>query len=91
MGGAGTTPEILDFINETITKRGAKRGIKVGYGFSEVFGVLSVQKYENELIKADAPFFKFVGVIDIFRISSITRFRGYLMKIAPFSVEKYRC
>ena len=50
MGGAGTTPQILEWINNTILDRGAQRSIKVGYGFSEVFGVLSVQKYENELI-----------------------------------------
>ena len=50
MGGAGTTPQILDWINSSIRKRGAQRDIRVGYGFSEVFGVLSVQKYDNELV-----------------------------------------
>ncbi len=50
MGGAGTTPQILDMINDTIRSRGAKRNIRVGYGFSEVFGVLSVQKYDDELV-----------------------------------------
>ncbi len=50
MGGAGTTPEILNWINSNIRDRGAKRDVRVGYGFSEVFGVLSVQKYDNELV-----------------------------------------
>ncbi len=47
MGGAGTTPEILNKMNSIILERGAQNEIKVGYGFSEVFGVLSVTKYKG--------------------------------------------
>ena len=47
MGGSGTTPEILEWINSVILEHGAKREIKSGYGLSEVFGVLSVDKYLN--------------------------------------------
>lgn len=49
MGGAGTTPEILEWINSIILERGAKKEIKSGYGLSEVFGVLSVDKYSNPI------------------------------------------
>lgn len=47
MGGAGTNPEILRRNNAIIRGRGAQRDFKVGYGFSEVFGVLSVTKYNG--------------------------------------------
>ena len=53
MGGAGTTPNILNNINEVIHDRGAKNDIHVGYGFSEVFGVLSVAKYEGKYREAE--------------------------------------
>jgi len=48
MGGSGTTPEILNWMNSTLRERGAQRDINVGYGFSEVFGVLSVVKYNGK-------------------------------------------
>ena len=47
MGGSGTTPDILNNMNTIIRDRGAKRDFQVGYGFSEVFGVLSVAKYNG--------------------------------------------
>ena len=43
LGGSGTTPEILDYINSVIEKHGGK-SLEVGYGFSEVFGPLSLTK-----------------------------------------------
>lgn len=48
MGGSGTTPEILDWVNRVLLERGVHREIKVGYGLSEVFGVLTVNPYEKE-------------------------------------------
>lgn len=48
MGGAGTNPEILNNLNSVIRTRGAQRDFQVGYGFSEVFGVLSVAKYNGD-------------------------------------------
>ena len=48
MGGAGTTPAILNRSNEIIRSRGAQHDFQVGYGFSEVFGVLSVVKYNGD-------------------------------------------
>lgn len=48
MGGAGTNPTILNNMNSVIKERGAQRDIQVGYGFSEVFGVLSVAKYDGD-------------------------------------------
>lgn len=47
MGGAGTNPEILNHMNSVLRERGAQRDINVGYGLSEVFGVLSVAKYNG--------------------------------------------
>lgn len=47
MGGSGTTPEILNHMNTVLRERGAQRDISVGYGLSEVFGVLSVAKYNG--------------------------------------------
>ena len=47
MGGAGTTPNILNHMNNILRERKAQRDIMVGYGFSEVFGVLSVAKYNG--------------------------------------------
>ena len=47
MGGAGTTHDTLNWMNDTLRERGAQRDISVGYGFSEVFGVLSVAKYNG--------------------------------------------
>lgn len=47
MGGSGTTPDILKLINSTIKERGARHDLYAGYGFSEVFGVLSVAKYNG--------------------------------------------
>ena len=44
MGGAGTTPEILDYINHVITDHNAPAPINVGYGFSEIFGPIGVSK-----------------------------------------------
>ena len=48
MGGSGTNPEILNSLNSILRSRGAQRDIQVGYGFSEVFGVLSVAKYNGD-------------------------------------------
>lgn len=48
MGGAGTTHNILNHLNSVVRERGAKRDFSVGYGFSEVFGVLSVAKYNGK-------------------------------------------
>ena len=47
MGGSGTTPRILNRINDILLERGAQREIRVGYGLSEVFGVLSVSVYDG--------------------------------------------
>lgn len=44
LGGAGTTPNILDFINNVFIDHGAKKGTEVGYGLSEVFGPLTLTK-----------------------------------------------
>ena len=49
LGAAPTTPEILEWMNEVLQSRGAKREIKVGYGLSEAFGVLAVNRYRVEL------------------------------------------
>lgn len=48
MGGSGTTHEILNHLNTVVKERGAQRDFQVGYGFSEVFGVLSVAKYNGK-------------------------------------------
>lgn len=48
MGGAGTTHNILNDLNSVVRERGAQRDFMVGYGFSEVFGVLSVAKYNGD-------------------------------------------
>ncbi len=53
MGGAGTTPDILNRSNEILMSRGAQHEFQVGYGFSEVFGVLSVAKYNGEYREAN--------------------------------------
>ena len=55
MGGAGTTPNILNHMNSVLRERDAQRDIMVGYGFSEVFGVLSVAKYDGEYKEAENP------------------------------------
>lgn len=44
LGGAGTTPEIVKFINSVFIDHGAKKGAEVGYGLSEVFGPLTLTK-----------------------------------------------
>ena len=44
LGGAGTTPDILGFINNVFIDHGAKKGAEVGYGLSEVFGPLTLTK-----------------------------------------------
>ena len=44
MGGAGTTPEILAYVNSVIEKRNAPSRVNVGYGFSEIFGPIGVSK-----------------------------------------------
>ena len=53
MGGAGTTPEILNYSNSVMREHGAQHDFQVGYGFSEVFGVLSVCKYEGKYKESD--------------------------------------
>ena len=60
MGGSGTTPEILDWTNTVLMDRGAKREIKVGYGMSEVFGVITVNTYEKNAKPIKTP-----DVIDV--------------------------
>ena len=53
MGGAGTTHNILNNLNSVVRERGAQRDFMVGYGFSEVFGVLSVAKYNGNYKESD--------------------------------------
>lgn len=44
VGGAGTTPGILEYINKVLKKNGLKRDLYSGYGYSEVFGPICVAK-----------------------------------------------
>ena len=48
LGGSGATPEVLKKINSVLKAHGAKRDINVGYGLSEVFGPLTLTKYDSE-------------------------------------------
>lgn len=48
LGAAATTPETLEWMNSVMLSRGAKREIKVGYGMSEAFGVLAVNRYRED-------------------------------------------
>lgn len=47
MGGSGVTPEQLRLINETAEKHGLKHRLVSGYGCSEFFGVVTVDKYDS--------------------------------------------
>ena len=47
LGGSATTPEILNMMNSVIKERGAKDDFHVGYGFSEVFGPLTLTKHDD--------------------------------------------
>ena len=99
MGGAGTTPEILDWINQNILERGAQRKICVGYGFSEVFGVLSVEKYNGkyesknkDVISVGIPMPGYiVGIFDESgnELKYGTGQRGELWIKAPSNMEGY--
>lgn len=45
MGGSGVTPEQLRFMNNICWKCGAPHSVVSGYGCSEFFGVITVEKY----------------------------------------------
>lgn len=47
MGGSGVTPEQLQRMNETAEKQGAPHRVVSGYGCSEFFGVVTVDKYDT--------------------------------------------
>ena len=46
LGGSGVTPEQLDFINQTAKECKVKSSMDCGYGCSEFFGVITVDKHE---------------------------------------------
>lgn len=46
MGGSGTTPDKLKWMNNIMAKCHAPYGIQVGYGLTEMFGVVTVNKYD---------------------------------------------
>lgn len=46
MGGSGVTPEQLDYINRTLRECNAKHALDSGYGCSEYFGVMTVDKHD---------------------------------------------
>ena len=46
LGGSGVTPEQLDFINQTANECKVKTTMDCGYGCSEFFGVITVDKHE---------------------------------------------
>ena len=48
IGGAGTTPGILKYINNVLRNNGLEFDVYAGYGYSEVFGPLSVAKREED-------------------------------------------
>ncbi len=48
IGGAGTTPGILAYINRVLKENGLKHDVYAGYGYSEVFGPLSVAKRDMD-------------------------------------------
>lgn len=50
MGGSGVTPEQLVYINSVLKKCNAPHQIVSGYGCSEFFGVMTVDKYDVEYI-----------------------------------------
>lgn len=101
MGGSGTTPEILNHINTVLRERGAQRDISVGYGLSEVFGVLSVAKYngnykesenKKDVIGVGIPLPGYVvGVFDENgnELPYGKGFRGELWVKAPSNMEGY--
>ena len=46
MGGSGVTPEQLTYMNAVLSKCHAKHSIESGYGCSEFFGVITVDKHD---------------------------------------------
>lgn len=46
LGGSGVTPEQLRYINDTLIRCHAKHRLDSGYGCSEFFGVITVDKHE---------------------------------------------
>ena len=48
VGGAGTTPGILKYINTVLRKNGLKYDLYSGYGYSEVFGPISCAKRDMD-------------------------------------------
>lgn len=48
MGGSGTTPEKLEWMNRLLTENGSDSGLFCGYGLSEIFGVLSVDRFKTQ-------------------------------------------
>lgn len=46
LGGSGVTPEQLRYINDTLIRYHAKHRLDSGYGCSEFFGVITVDKHE---------------------------------------------
>lgn len=101
MGGAGTTHNILNFLNYVVRERGAQRDFHVGYGFSEVFGVLSVVKYngnykesnnDKSVISVGIPLPGYiVGIFDEQgnELPYGTGIRGELWIKAPSNMEGY--
>ena len=71
LGGSGTTPEILEHINDVMKKHNAPEPIHRGYGLSEVFGPICISKsnveYDKDLpvtnVGIPLPGFK-VGIFD---------------------------
>ena len=45
MGGSGVTPGQLQFVNDTLKECGARYPVTSGYGCSEFFGVVTVEKH----------------------------------------------
>lgn len=101
MGGAGTTHNILNHLNSIVRERGAQRDFSVGYGFSEVFGVLSVAKYngnykesnnDRQVISVGIPLPGYtVGIFDEQgnELPYGTGVRGELWIKAPSNMEGY--
>ena len=46
LGGSGVTPEQLKYINNTLIRCHAKHRVDTGYGCSEFFGVITVDKHD---------------------------------------------
>lgn len=101
MGGSGTNPEILNNMNTVLQEHGFKRDINVGYGLSEVFGVLSVAKYngnykerenKRDVIGVGIPLPGYnVGIFDEYgrELPYGKGLRGELWVKAPSNMEGY--